>query len=163
MRLDVKLEGAFYPVALVQGGRTRLRVGDRDLDSALEPKGGGRFCLTVDGQRHAVWVAVRGETVHVHAFGRQWELELLDPVDRAAGQGQQGENVVRAPMPGVVIEVLVAAGERVRKGQPLITIESMKLETVISAMSDGEVERVHLEAGSVFDRGVELVTLAREA
>jgi len=89
-------------------------------------------------------------------------VELLDPVERAADQGQRGDHVIRAPMPGIVVEVQVAAGDPVDKGQPLLTIESMKLETLISAARDGVVEEVHRLPGDSFDRGTPLVTLVQE-
>jgi len=57
------------------------------------------------------------------------------------------------------VEVQVAAGEAVSKGQPLITIESMKILMVITATRDGEVSEVHFEPGDTFDKNAALVTL----
>ena len=163
MKLEVKVWGEYHPVALLcQGGRSMVRMDGKDREASLRSVGGGRHELTLDGHVDPVWIAATGETVHVHAFGRAWELELIDPVDRAAGEGQGGDHVIRAPMPGIVVEIQVAAGAQVGKGDPLMTIESMKLETVIAAWRDGVVEEVHRAPGDAFDRGAPLVTLGQE-
>jgi len=62
----------------------------------------------------------------------------------------------------VVVDVKVAAGDRVIKGQPLMAIESMKILTVISAPRDGNVARVHFEQGQTFEKNAVLVTLSKE-
>ncbi len=164
MKLDVKVEGEFVPVALLsQNGSSKVRVDGKDLAASLSSDaGGGRHEITVAGRVYPVWIAAAGEIVHVHAFGSAWELELIDPVDRAAGEGQEGDNVICAPMPGMAVEIQVAAGAQVVRGDPLMTIESMKLETVIAAWRDGVVEEVHRAPGDAFDRGAPLVTLRKE-
>jgi len=58
-----------------------------------------------------------------------------------------------------VITVAVEPGEAVTAGQPLVIIESMKMQSEIVAWRDGVVERVHLQVGETFDRGAGLVEL----
>jgi biotin carboxyl carrier protein len=53
----------------------------------------------------------------------------------------------------------VAAGEEVALGQPLVVIESMKMQSELVATRDGVVARLHLEVGDTFDRGAALVSL----
>jgi biotin carboxyl carrier protein len=64
-------------------------------------------------------------------------------------------------MPGVVVETEVAAGDQVTKGQPMITIESMKMLMVINAPMSGEVLCVHFEPGQTFDKSAILVSLTQ--
>jgi biotin carboxyl carrier protein len=66
-------------------------------------------------------------------------------------------------MPGTTVAVSVAVGDAVKKGDALLTMESMKLETVISAWRDGVVAQLNVEVGSIFDRGSILVALEEEA
>jgi 3-methylcrotonyl-CoA carboxylase alpha subunit len=66
-------------------------------------------------------------------------------------------------MPGVVIALHVEAGDGVAEGQPLVLIESMKMQTQIAAPRDGIVERVHLRVGDQFERGAVLVALRADA
>ena len=66
-------------------------------------------------------------------------------------------------MPGTVIAVHVTEGQAVARGDTLVVIESMKLETAIKALRDGTIATVHVATGQAFDRGMPLVTLAPEA
>jgi biotin carboxyl carrier protein len=53
----------------------------------------------------------------------------------------------------------VNEGDKVTKGQPMMTIESMKILTVITAPSDGEVSQIHFEPGDTFEKNATLITL----
>ena len=64
--------------------------------------------------------------------------------------------------PGTVVKIMVAAGDAVHKGQPLLVIESMKMQTEIAARRDGTVEQIFVTENQTFDRGARLVALAVE-
>ena len=108
-------------------------------------------------------MAVKGETAYIRAFDRTFTLRIVDPVEQAAQEaGGSSSNTARAPMPGMVVEVQVAAGDQVTKGQPIITIESMKILTLITAPRGGEVSQVHFEPGDTFDKNAAQVTLTEK-
>jgi acetyl/propionyl-CoA carboxylase alpha subunit len=137
-----------------------------DIDGAVHPvafdSDGQR--LVVDGAATDALVAIDGNTVHVHLDGRHFELRYLEPVELHAGDhGAAADDVATAPMPGVVVAVHTAAGARVSRGDTLVVIESMKLETAIKAWRDGTVETVHVVEGRTFERSAPLVTFAPEA
>ncbi|HEV2137804.1 MAG TPA: biotin/lipoyl-containing protein [Nitrososphaerales archaeon] len=69
------------------------------------------------------------------------------------------KDVVVAPMPGRVIGILVKAGEKVRAGDPLVIIESMKMEIAVRSDRDGEVEEALVSDGTTVKRGQALVKL----
>lgn len=119
---------------------------------------GRAYELTMDDRTEIVWVAVDHDAVYLHAFGRSWDLDVVDPDERAL-QGADQSDVVTAPMPGTLVTVAVEPGEEVQSGQPLVIIESMKMQSEIVAWRDGVVERVHLQPGDNFDRGAALVAL----
>ncbi|RAK64771.1 acetyl/propionyl/methylcrotonyl-CoA carboxylase subunit alpha [Phenylobacterium kunshanense] len=75
--------------------------------------------------------------------------------DGAAGDGQ-----VRAPMPGKVTQVLVKVGDRVAKGQALLTLEAMKMEHTLTAAFDGVVAELSAELGAQVSEGTLLARLA---
>ncbi len=54
---------------------------------------------------------------------------------------------VGAPMPGAVVTVAVKAGQKVKKGDPLLSIEAMKMETMLTAERDAVVHAVHVKPG----------------
>jgi 3-methylcrotonyl-CoA carboxylase alpha subunit len=142
----------------------------RDEGYALELDGravpisldGGR--LTVDGRAMAVHVAREGDTVFVQIDGRAFAVRVVHPLaELAEAAAGAAADTAKAPMPGVVVQVAAAAGQAVAKGETLLVIESMKLQTTIAAWRDGVVEAIHVAAGASFDRGAALATLAPEA
>jgi 3-methylcrotonyl-CoA carboxylase alpha subunit len=60
-------------------------------------------------------------------------------------------------MPGRVVELKVATGQRVERGQPLLILEAMKMEHTLTAPADGEVLAVHYAAGDMVEEGAELL------
>jgi biotin carboxyl carrier protein len=61
-----------------------------------------------------------------------------------------------APMPGRIINVLVAVGEDVDAGTPLISLEAMKMENTLKSSGIGKVKTIHVEAGAVVEKGAAL-------
>lgn len=66
---------------------------------------------------------------------------------------------INAPMPGVVLNVQVSAGQEVAKGDPLLVLEAMKMENVLRAPRDGKVAEVLVNAGDQVKHGDPLVKL----
>jgi propionyl-CoA carboxylase alpha chain len=96
---------------------------------------------------------VVGDVVYVSggAFALPVPPRFVDPDDA----GRAGSTV--APMPGKVIRVLVAAGDSVNAGQPLLTIEAMKMEHQVVSPTTGTVSEVFVAAGQQLDHGQPLV------
>ena len=79
------------------------------------------------------------------------------PVAPAAGPG--AGNPVKAPLPGVVTKVLVAAGQAVKKGDTVLVLEAMKMENNITAESDGSVTGICVAPGDSVMEGTVLLTI----
>jgi len=77
----------------------------------------------------------------------------------AAPAGAAGSVVVKAPMPGTVVNVVVSAGQAVKAGDDLVFIEAMKMETPVKAPQDGTVATIDVAKGEAVDSGKVLVTL----
>lgn len=162
MELEVGREGAdAHRVEVVRdhGGAT-LWIDGRPLRAALTPCGDHAH-VTVGDRREPVWVVADHDAVHIHALGRSWRLEVVDPVERRRAAAAQAD-LAAAPMPGTVVAVAVSPGDAVIEGQRLVVIESMKMQSEIVAWRDGTVEQVFLAVGETFDRGAGLVALAPE-
>jgi acetyl/propionyl-CoA carboxylase alpha subunit len=159
MRLTLDIDGTSHTVALLRHGTGgRIWIGDAQHEATITGKERGEQVVVVDGTACPVWIAQHGETAWVHAFGRSWEINLPDPVRQASG-GHDESDVTLAPMPGTVVEVLVKPGEVVTRGAALLVIESMKMQTSITAGRDGTVAEVPLAPGQSFNRGALLARL----
>lgn len=155
------LEERAHAVWLSRAGTAYvLHAGDAAIGIDLHALGAQDFHLQIDGGTVPVVVAVEGDVVHVHMQGAAHSLRYSDALTRLSHQGQgAGEDSVRAPMPGTVVAMHVAVGAQVQRGEALLVMESMKLETSIGAPRDGVVKTVHVELGRSFERGAPLVTL----
>ncbi len=156
---DIAIDGGEpRSVGLTRGGvRSRVLIGPMALAAARAPAGQD-WEMDVDGLCAHVSIAVDKDLVQIHAFGRTWRITVIDPAERALRTGDQSD-MARAPMPGVAISVMVAPGQEVVAGQPMVLIESMKMQTEISASRDGTVDLVHARVGESFPLGAPLVTL----
>ncbi|HWV55584.1 biotin carboxylase N-terminal domain-containing protein [Pseudorhodoplanes sp.] len=121
----------------------------------------GGWRVTVRGAEpdpSARLIAAAGNTMFVLRGGRQTQVALADfeagDVDHAAGDG-----VVRAPMHGKLLAILVTAGETVSKGHRLAIIEAMKMEHAIVASRDGVVTDIAAAAGAQVAEGARIMAI----
>ncbi|GAB3469912.1 acetyl/propionyl/methylcrotonyl-CoA carboxylase subunit alpha [Massilia terrae] len=97
-----------------------------------------------------------GDLFHVFTAGRHYTLAYNDPMAHA-GEHEAGGGRLTAPMPGKVVAVMIANGAEVKKGQPLVIIEAMKMEHTIAAPGDGVVEEVLYQVGDQVTDGAPLL------
>lgn len=79
----------------------------------------------------------------------------------AAVPGGEAASVVKAPLPGLVIDVKVREGEKVKAGQNIVVMEAMKMENQIQATADGTVKRIFVKKGDNVAEGNAMVEIAR--
>ena len=134
------------------GSRFVLNTPTGAVACQLDPTGlPGGYKLRAKGVVRELRLAVGPEATFMHMDGRTYEVGRVDPAERLAGSdsGASDDRLV-APMPGVVVSVAVKPGDAVEEGQPLLVIESMKLETTITAPRDGIVAEVPFATGASF-------------
>lgn len=125
--------------------------------AAVGPATVEELVIEVDGRTVRAVVARTRERVLVAADGRAWTFEVGD--DARGTGGAAGSGSVVAPMPGKIVKVLVAPGDRAEPGQPLVVIEAMKMETTLAAEIAGTVTTVNASAGTMADAGALLVEI----
>ena len=155
-RLELDVDGASAAIGADElratldagdGGPLRLlRIGDAVVQVEVRRlEGRGRYALTIGGFRY--------------------EVEALDERSRvirditAAAAGPAGPAPVVAPMPGLIVRVNVAPGDRVQAGQGLVVMEAMKMENELRTPAAGTVKAVLVEAGAAVEKGARLVEL----
>lgn len=121
----------------------------------------GRYHLLRDGKSYHIEVLaldVVTKTVTLTVNGREQSMRISDETDQlvrqlgfAAVSSARSNNVI-APMPGLVLDVLVHPGEQVTAGTPLIILEAMKMENVLKAEGDGEVKAIPVEKGQAVEK-----------
>ncbi|MGX7669358.1 ATP-binding protein [Plantactinospora sp. DSM 117369] len=124
---------------------------------AAEPS---RTVLAVDGVRHAFAVHRVGEVSFVD--GPDGSVALTELPRYAEPAPELAEGSLLAPMPGTVSRSLVAAGQRVAAGEPLLVLEAMKLEHLVAAPTAGVVTELPVAAGSQVETGAVLAVVTPE-
>jgi 3-methylcrotonyl-CoA carboxylase alpha subunit len=148
------------------GGLFALSVDGRRIDVTLTPTTNDcEFRVDIDGVRESVYVASdadgHGDVHFIHFRGRSHRVIAINALERAQQKAAPtgGDEVLRAPMPGVVVELTTTIGSLVEAGELLLTIESMKLQTAIVAPNAGRVIEIGLSQGANFEQGAMLIRL----
>lgn len=123
--------------------------------------------ITIGGTQHRVVArrdGARGRYI-IWMDGWRFEVEALDERRRAikdlgaASAASTGPAPVTAPMPGLVVKVQVEVGDSVAQGQPVVTMEAMKMENELRSSAAGTVKAVHAVPGKAVEKGALLVEL----
>jgi biotin carboxyl carrier protein len=146
----VTVDGHTHIVSLsvVPGTPLRLALIDgRPLALPVEAAGRGRWGLTIGGERV--------------------EADIIDERARhirsltAGGVRRTGGNVLKAPMPGLVMRILVEPGQSVAAGAGVVVLEAMKMENELKAAAGGVVSAVLVQPGQAVEKGQLLVEFAQ--
>ena len=143
-----------------EGEQFRVRVDERVYVITAQAGEAGRLDLCVDGVRRRVYAARQGDRTHVWLGGDVWTVAKPDPRRRAGQHAAEPGAALEAAMPGRVLDVLVAEGDAVTRGDTLVLLEAMKMELRIQAAADGVVSKVHVRPGQVVERGQRLVEMS---
>lgn len=105
-------------------------------------------------------VAVReGDSILVSYLGRQYRIEKAT---RRAASTAKGSGTISAPMPGLIVDVLVAEGNHVDRGQKLVVLEAMKTQQAFSSPFPGVVKVLKVKPGDQVIEGQLLVEVEGE-
>jgi len=140
-------------------GGYEVHVGEHVLQLSARLAARGRLDLELDGRRLSAYVARSGQRRYVGLARNTWALQPPEPHRTGRGEGRSDGGSLTATMPGRVLDVLVAEGDNVQKGDTLVLLEAMKMELRVQAPGDGQVARVLCSAGQVVERGQLLVEL----
>jgi 3-methylcrotonyl-CoA carboxylase alpha subunit len=117
----------------------------------------GSLVATLDGLRLRAGVIALGDELRVTVGDRSIQLHLEDPLG-AVTETEAGAGTLTAPMPGRLVKLMVTAGARVTRGEPLLVLEAMKMEHTLTAPADGRVATVFHAEGDQVDEGAELIS-----
>ena len=134
-----------------------VRWADSAADVQVAPLDWPELSLGVDSVQVRAAVVPDGEVAWLCTPDRIARFTIVDPLRRADDAEERSAGDLRSPMPGRVVTIDVAPGDRVTRGQTLMTLEAMKMEHDISAPFDGKVAAVHYRPGDLVEEGADLV------
>lgn len=151
---EVEIEGG---VVLVNGKPINVdlvRSGATELYSVL-----------LDGHSYEMLVNADRFNYQINVRGVQLQVQVEDERGRRLNRARRlptlpdGELAITAPIPGLVVRVLVQPGETIEEGQPVLLLEAMKMENELRAVRGGVVKNVMVTAGQRVDQNAPLMVL----
>jgi biotin carboxyl carrier protein len=171
MKLVLELDGKSYPVT-VSADETTYTVdldGERVVLDARTAKGSGALSLLVEGRDSVeAWAVPNGLGYEVSVLGGQFHVEVEDALRHGlrrleASAPHAVEEIIRAPMPGVVVEVKAEEGHDVEAGQSIIIVEAMKMRNEFGPKAAGRVDKILVRPGQTVERNQDLARVVRGA
>jgi len=150
----ITIDGQSRELEIERDGN-HFRAGEHEIE--LVSVRGNEAELRVDGRTQLVSFVIDGTEVSFAWDGDIWIADVSEKGLRT--RAKHRDHSMIAPMPGVVLKILVAVGDDVTKGTPLLILEAMKMEHQITAPRDGTVVAIHCQEGEMVQPGLDLVTL----
>jgi 3-methylcrotonyl-CoA carboxylase alpha subunit len=148
-----------YPAQITRDGAA-WRIGQ--IRGTAERIDAGRLRVSLDGFWRTVSATFDQHVVTLRDNGTTWRLTLPDPMAATDDEEDAGDRLV-APIPGLVTQVMAAAGDHVTRGQVLVVLEAMKTVFRLAAPADTVVASVSCAAGEMVQDGQVLVRFGEAA
>lgn len=143
-----------------------MEVNGQRLDWDLVSFGDGQYHIRFQQRSYpaeVIRIDRDTKTVELKVRGQRYSVKLRDDVDllmekmgMTAGSGSK-VNSVKAPMPGLIIDLRVQAGDEVKPGDPLLILEAMKMENILKSPGAGTVKKVRIKKGDSVEKGQVLI------
>ena len=157
MKYEIRINGAkrtveFSPQAK-DAALSKFTVDGRAVEADAVRISPCAYSILVAGQSFELTVEESPEGLLVRTNGREFRVDIVDPRAwrrrHGAGIELEGRQQLLAPMPGKVVRVLVAAGQKVEAGQGLLVIEAMKMQNEVRSPKSGTIEKLAREGQTV--------------
>jgi biotin carboxyl carrier protein len=164
VKFEAQLEGEVVPVEVTgSAGRYHVRLEGETLEVDARPTGGGGWSLLIGRASTTADVTEEDGRFVVHVEGEAYVIRAEEEsryiIRTRGGAAGAGGQILRAPMPGRVVLVEVAAGQGVQPGDGLVILEAMKMENEFKATVAGTVKEVRVESGQTVNPGDVLVVI----
>ncbi len=124
------------------------------------------YSLLLDGHSHFLHITGEDGRLEVTVDQHTNQITVLDETQILLEQigmadiDEEGLGVVHAPIPGLVTQILVSVGDKIRKGDKVCILEAMKMENEIFAPVDGILKIIHTSAGNALEKGDIILEIA---
>jgi biotin carboxyl carrier protein len=167
MKLQAEVDGQVSKVELQRDGeRIRASVDGREYDLEISEPEPGVILMRVDGRIYEAFLSQANrpdEPNEVTVNGTSYEVRVFDPkrLRGSATDHAQDDGLVeiKAAMPGKVVQIVSAVGEKVEKGAGVIVVEAMKMQNQLRSTKDGTIKEVRVSEGSTVNAGDVLVVI----
>lgn len=164
MRYQTTINDRTYDIEINNDGELFVNGEKRDVD--FISLGGTLYSIIT--QRKSLEALIDNQNNNEHEVlikGRLYNVNVLDERDILLGSRRgdnfsaSGEISIKAPMPGLIVDVPVQEGDTVEKGQTLVILESMKMQNELKAPREGLIHRIGAKPGESVEQNKILITM----
>jgi len=168
MELELNIEGrkAILKEISRKGNQLSIAVDDEIFDVDLVKVGPAEYSVLYKGRSYNIEVVPGREpkSYTINTFYFTHEIEVVDAETRYMrsrdnATGGHASNIIRSPMPGKIVKILVAEGDTVEVGQTVIIVSAMKMESEFKAAKAGIVSEIPVKEGDTVDGNQVLVVI----
>jgi len=158
-----------YEVEEINGSSASVRINQKEYEVNICRLDERRLSLIIGTESFVAELVETGETgkaMSLKVNNRLYKIELQDSLDQmlkslGMDAGATAKvNQVKAPMPGLVLELRVSEGQQVSKGDPLLVLEAMKMENIIKSPADAVVSKIHVQKSAAVEKNQVLISFA---
>jgi biotin carboxyl carrier protein len=162
---QVKVNGKTFEIT--ENGQEYALNGE-PVDWDFSALSANRFSILLNNQSfnaELIKKDVETKTFTVKVNENIYEIEIADKYDRLLHQlgfdniSTHKVNDIHAPMPGMVLSLLVEPGQEIKKNDPVIVLEAMKMENVLKSAGDGKIKQIKVTVGEAVEKGQILIEL----
>lgn len=146
-----------------------VTVNEKEIGWDMKELPNGTFSILANGKSYQAVVDHMdrdAKQLKVKVNGNTYELAIKEPIDQLLqkmglniGSAKKVE-AIKAPMPGLVLKIMVEEGQQIRKGDPVLILEAMKMENVFKAPADATVKAIKVTERKAVEKGEVLIELA---
>jgi biotin carboxyl carrier protein len=137
---------------------SNTRIIKRDFETAIVINGSSVVSIKSLG------IDVENKTITILHNGKKLNFKIIEPLDELLkSMGLESAFVskisdLKAPMPGLVIDVLMKEGDEIKKGDKLVVLEAMKMENILKSPVDGKIKSISILKGQAVDKNQLLIS-----
>lgn len=163
MKYLAEIDGMEFPVEILDD--KHIRFGDEIIEVDLAVVSGQPlYSLLMNGESYEGYVYPDESAWQVLLLGQFYSVKVTDEREKRLLASQfslpiSAEFTLKAPMPGLIISLLVAEGQPVEKGQILLILESMKMQNELRAPRSGKISHLKVKSGDSVSQKQVLLTI----
>lgn len=144
-------------------------VNQKSMNWDMQQLPDGSYHIIADGKSYKAMllgINKKEKTISLKINNNTYDLSVQEPIDLVLEKMGLNTNVkkkaesLKAPMPGLILKILVEEGQAIQKGEPILILEAMKMENVFKAASDATVKQIKVTEGQAVEKGAVLIELA---
>ncbi|MCU4176131.1 biotin/lipoyl-containing protein [Carboxylicivirga sp. N1Y90] len=159
MSLELKIDTRVAKINVIEknGSKYKVEIDNRIYDLDIEKVEIDAYSIIMDGKSINMEM-IEGDTPNeykVNTINNYYEIEVIDAAARYRSKSKSkldaGGNIISTPMPGKIVKIPVNEGDTVEKGQTVIVVSAMKMESEYKSAADGIVKKVMVNEGDAVE------------